>query len=276
MPAILLVGTFEPFDEREAEASGADAHLKKPFDSQELIAPGRPPARSGRGRRAGAPPGQAPSRPPPPRPPRSGRTSPSRSTTRRGAPPTTEGEVFRLGPEPELELELEPALRLRGAPLRAASRRSSPSRGPPGCRRGTPGGGRLAVLPFVEEEGEPFRLGEDDLSGRGGDEDTVAESPFRRDAAAVTAEEALDRAHQQAPSAPLAEPAHVAGFAIETDEAAGRRRRRAGAAGGRRGAASARCPTPTSSGSPGGSPRWSASGWCARWPGRSSPTSPRW
>ena len=34
---ILLVGTFEPFDEGEYEASGADAYLKKPFDSQELL-----------------------------------------------------------------------------------------------------------------------------------------------------------------------------------------------------------------------------------------------
>lgn len=37
IPVLLLVGTFEPFDEAEAEAAGADAHLKKPFDSQELL-----------------------------------------------------------------------------------------------------------------------------------------------------------------------------------------------------------------------------------------------
>lgn len=36
-PVLLLVGTFEPFDEAEARASGADRHLKKPFDSQELL-----------------------------------------------------------------------------------------------------------------------------------------------------------------------------------------------------------------------------------------------
>ncbi len=38
-PVLLLVGTFEPFDEAEAEARacGADRHLKKPFDSQELL-----------------------------------------------------------------------------------------------------------------------------------------------------------------------------------------------------------------------------------------------
>lgn len=37
VPVLLLVGTFEPFDEAEMAASGADSHLKKPFDSQELL-----------------------------------------------------------------------------------------------------------------------------------------------------------------------------------------------------------------------------------------------
>lgn len=37
VPVLLLVGTFEPFDEAEYEASDADAYLKKPFDSQELL-----------------------------------------------------------------------------------------------------------------------------------------------------------------------------------------------------------------------------------------------
>ncbi|HVT57875.1 MAG TPA: response regulator [Thermoanaerobaculia bacterium] len=37
VPVLLLVGTFEPFDEAQARASGADAFLKKPFDSQELL-----------------------------------------------------------------------------------------------------------------------------------------------------------------------------------------------------------------------------------------------
>jgi CheY-like chemotaxis protein len=37
VPVLLLVGTFEPFDEGEAEAAGADGFLKKPFDSQELL-----------------------------------------------------------------------------------------------------------------------------------------------------------------------------------------------------------------------------------------------
>lgn len=36
VPVLLLVSTFEPFDEEAAEKSGCDAFLKKPFDSQEL------------------------------------------------------------------------------------------------------------------------------------------------------------------------------------------------------------------------------------------------
>ena len=37
VPVLLLVGTFEPFDEGELASSGADRVLKKPFDSQELM-----------------------------------------------------------------------------------------------------------------------------------------------------------------------------------------------------------------------------------------------
>ena len=37
LPVLLLVGTFEAFQESEAAACGADGHLKKPFDSQELL-----------------------------------------------------------------------------------------------------------------------------------------------------------------------------------------------------------------------------------------------
>lgn len=36
-PVLLLVGTFEQFDEQQASQAGADDHLKKPFDSQELL-----------------------------------------------------------------------------------------------------------------------------------------------------------------------------------------------------------------------------------------------
>lgn len=37
IPVLLLVGTFEPFDEGQSRAAGADSFLKKPFDSQELL-----------------------------------------------------------------------------------------------------------------------------------------------------------------------------------------------------------------------------------------------
>jgi DNA-binding response OmpR family regulator len=37
VPVLLLVGTFEPFDEAQSRAVGADSYLKKPFDSQELL-----------------------------------------------------------------------------------------------------------------------------------------------------------------------------------------------------------------------------------------------
>ncbi len=36
-PVMLLVGTFEPFDESEAVRVGCDAHLTKPFDTSEMI-----------------------------------------------------------------------------------------------------------------------------------------------------------------------------------------------------------------------------------------------
>ncbi len=37
IPVLLLVGTFEHFDEQKAVEVGADGHLKKPFDSQDLL-----------------------------------------------------------------------------------------------------------------------------------------------------------------------------------------------------------------------------------------------
>jgi CheY-like chemotaxis protein len=36
-PVLLLAGTFEPFDENRARASGASAHIVKPFDSQSFM-----------------------------------------------------------------------------------------------------------------------------------------------------------------------------------------------------------------------------------------------
>ena len=37
VPVLLLVGTFEQFDENDVEGCGAEGYLKKPFDSQELL-----------------------------------------------------------------------------------------------------------------------------------------------------------------------------------------------------------------------------------------------
>ncbi|HKQ98790.1 MAG TPA: response regulator, partial [Candidatus Polarisedimenticolia bacterium] len=38
IPVLLLTGTFEPFDQRRADAAGADGHLTKPFESHTLVA----------------------------------------------------------------------------------------------------------------------------------------------------------------------------------------------------------------------------------------------
>ncbi|MGD8374862.1 MAG: response regulator [Acidobacteriota bacterium] len=37
IPVLLLTGTFEHFDQRRADAVGADGHLTKPFESQVLV-----------------------------------------------------------------------------------------------------------------------------------------------------------------------------------------------------------------------------------------------
>lgn len=37
IPVVLLVGTFEPFDETEASRAKCDAYLTKPFDTSELL-----------------------------------------------------------------------------------------------------------------------------------------------------------------------------------------------------------------------------------------------
>jgi CheY-like chemotaxis protein len=81
LPVLLLVGTFEPFEEGEARAAGADSHLKKPFDSQELLqrveeliakapsaAPPAPPAPMIAAAPPPPPPPAAPVAPPGPRP----------------------------------------------------------------------------------------------------------------------------------------------------------------------------------------------------------------
>ncbi len=53
VPVLLLAGTFEPFDARQARECGSDGHVTKPFDSraliervQALLAPGRTASRA--------------------------------------------------------------------------------------------------------------------------------------------------------------------------------------------------------------------------------------
>src|SRR6185436_2220811 len=66
IPVLLLVGTFEPFDEGQSRAVGADSFLKKPFDSQELLQrvedllASRPGAAPSAGMPVAAPPAAAP------------------------------------------------------------------------------------------------------------------------------------------------------------------------------------------------------------------------
>lgn len=57
VPVLLLVGTFEPFDEGQMRQVGADSYLKKPFDSQELLE--RVESLLGQGPAAAAPPAAA-------------------------------------------------------------------------------------------------------------------------------------------------------------------------------------------------------------------------
>jgi CheY-like chemotaxis protein len=104
VPVLLLVGTFEPFDEGQARAAGADSFLKKPFDSQELLqrvqelsaahAPASQPA-------------SMPASPPAPPAPEAALTMPPvpAAPPAASAPPPVE-EDFAL---PALDLEPEPA-----------------------------------------------------------------------------------------------------------------------------------------------------------------------
>jgi len=98
VPVLLLVGTFEPFDEGQARAAGADSFLKKPFDSQELLQRVQDLLTS----RAGAP---------PPLPP----PLPSRPFDMQEPPPTLELDATPFRPvaaEPDwgaFQLEPEPA-----------------------------------------------------------------------------------------------------------------------------------------------------------------------
>ncbi len=67
-PVLLLVGTFEAFDEKKASDAGADGHLKKPFDSQDLLGRVHELLAGSEGSGAGAEPVSEPSTEPEPQP----------------------------------------------------------------------------------------------------------------------------------------------------------------------------------------------------------------
>src|SRR6266545_3295981 len=87
IPVLLLVGTFEPFDEAQSRSAGADSFLKKPFDSQELLQRVEELLAAKAGPAAGpAPTAAAPEPPPPPATP--------------PPPLTTDWGSFQLEPSP--------------------------------------------------------------------------------------------------------------------------------------------------------------------------------
>ncbi len=86
VPVLLLVGTFEPFDEAQARAAGADSYLKKPFDSQELL-------HRVADLMASATPQAAPPAP---------ESFPELPDLSQPAQPVEEWSGFKLSPEPEL------------------------------------------------------------------------------------------------------------------------------------------------------------------------------
>lgn len=54
-PVLLLTGSFEPFDEDKARQCGADDHIVKPFESQQIVAKVQELYQLGRNRAGGAP-----------------------------------------------------------------------------------------------------------------------------------------------------------------------------------------------------------------------------
>jgi len=59
-PILLLTGSFEAFDEAKAKSCGADDHITKPFESQQIIAKVKELYALGQRRAAGAPPAAVP------------------------------------------------------------------------------------------------------------------------------------------------------------------------------------------------------------------------
>jgi len=63
-PVLLLTGSFEPFDEDKARQCGADDHIVKPFESQQIVAKVKELYELGRNRASGAAAATAPEPPP--------------------------------------------------------------------------------------------------------------------------------------------------------------------------------------------------------------------
>jgi CheY-like chemotaxis protein len=131
-PVLLLVGTFEVFDPDRASAAGASGHLKKPFDSQELL-------RRVKDLLSGAAP--APADPM--------ATVASTPALAQGAPEASAGPTFEPPPELDSPPAPEPApVAAAAPPARAAApappaRAAAPPPPPPAAATGN-GGGELS------------------------------------------------------------------------------------------------------------------------------------
>lgn len=176
VPVLLLVGTFEPFDEGEMASSGADSHLKKPFDSQELLQLVErlmESAEAAGGSDDAEPEAEEPEPPAP-----SGPTPVPAAPPRPPQPPVSSAETVRL--DSLQEADLRAAAASTGAPAEA------PAGGAPGAGRDptwenldleaveeepAPKSTEVAApadatpLSEREPEGTPFRLSELDSEG---------------------------------------------------------------------------------------------------------------
>jgi CheY-like chemotaxis protein len=109
VPVLLLVGTFEPFDEAQSRAAGADAYLKKPFDSQELL------QLVGRLLEQSNPPGEAPAEAAPaaaaepyPPGPTAGAQAPGQAPSPAPSPASSQASSQAIMAEPLDDLEVQP------------------------------------------------------------------------------------------------------------------------------------------------------------------------
>lgn len=143
-PVLLLVGTFEPFDEGQARECGADSFLKKPFDSQDLLQRVEELISS----RGGA----------------------AVSSPATAAPAATPNAIEAAWPEFELQAEPEKVASLAAEPARAPAWYDSPF---PPLDEPAPA---PVPSPSVFQEESPFQL-EDDRSYASSEEPTAEYEP---------------------------------------------------------------------------------------------------